>query len=526
MYKIRQYLEKQPLIIAVAVSILAVLVFSLWARHVRADIQQPTDSAYDISNRNSSGQAVYIQYLGTGFSGDVAGLEVEVGLDNLSDSGTNVVSLNMIQCDSAPASISWDVTGGYPAGCGQVWDGQSFSIGATYKTLITMNTYGAVASTTLTFNPAKHYAFYLRGAQGSIPLRIYGSATQNYAYVADAHTQDGAFFSGTTLANPYFKLVGVPVNPPCGSECEPPDTTTHIVSFDPQDGATTTSPVTFNFHAYINPADLGNVIGIRLGFHNINQNTLFSDHFEGIGTLDDPYDIILVNQQATTSGDFIFSTSTVALADGNYRIEATIQRSVFGVVDSSFAHLGVIQQQSHQFIVGQETFIGHISQSSFTEANAIFGSSTATSTSALASSCNPISGFNVTNCLAFLFIPDSKQVKDTMTSFQNGVLTRFPIGYVTRFVSIVSNPATSTLPTFTVNLQLGATASTSLTFDMQDTITGAGSLLDSITDPFHGKTLREVVEPFVLLFVALLVILNIVADITGSHKGGNKHKDS
>lgn len=295
----------------------------------------------------------------------------------------------------------------------------------------------------------------------------------------------------------------------------PPDTTTRIIDFDPQDNSTTTSPVNFNLHAYINPDDLTTIKGVRLTLHNIDQNVIL------LGSLSNS-DIYLFEGNATTSGDFYFSTST-PIGDGNYRLEACIERSYFfGWIINIFSPIN--DCQSHQFVVGEETFIGHISQSIWTETQSLFASSTATSTTALAGSCNPLSGsFSVTNCGAFLFVPDGKGLSDTMKSAREGILSRVPWGYLTRLYYLMNNSATSTLPTFTTTIQVGpgddmTPEQTTLSFDVGDMVAGAGALVDSIEDPIHGQTFRDVFYPIVQLVVALGVIITIVSDITGSHR--------
>ncbi len=106
---------------------------------------------------------------------------------------------------------------------------------------------------------------------------------------------------------------------------------------------------------------------------------------------------------------------------------------------------------------------------------------------------------------------------------KDGILVRVPWGYATRFITILANPATSTLPTFTTTIQIGAGSdmtpeTTELTFDIGDMVTGGAALLASIEDPNHGKTAREIFEPIIKLVVALSVIITIVMDLMGSHK--------
>lgn len=293
---------------------------------------------------------------------------------------------------------------------------------------------------------------------------------------------------------------------------------TQICSFTPANNSTTTSPVNFSLHAYINEEDLGSIIGVKITLHNIDQNVLL------LGFLS-PSDIYLFEGNATTSGHFNFATST-PIGDGNYRIEACLERSYFGGwILNPFANIiqGAPDCQSHQFIVGQATFIGNISQSLFSETNDFFTGLTATSSEALASTCNPLSGnFGVRECTAFLFVPDANSLNTTMKNAREGILTRVPWGYFTRAVAIFQASSTSALPTWTNTISVGSgddmtPETVTLTFDMNDMIAGAGTLLDSIEDPHHGQTAKDIFYPIIQMVVALLVVLTIISDITKSH---------
>lgn len=288
---------------------------------------------------------------------------------------------------------------------------------------------------------------------------------------------------------------------------------TRIISFTPEEGTTTQNPVQFALHAYINPDDVGNIFKIRIEFQNVDQNVFLAGFASP-----NQFEIFFGN--ATTTGDWYYATSTL-LGEGNYRVNVNMIScaSAFGVCITGVPFYGVNLDESHQFVVGHETFIGHISQQSFQQVNAIFASTSATSTAALAVSCNPLGGsFSIANCLAYMFVPDGGQLIDTLTSFKNGFLIRVPWGYLTRFVQIVSSPATSTLPsisyTFDSNSPLHGDT---WNIDTNAMIAGGGALLDSVENVDSGRTLKDVFYPLVQLIVALAVVFQIVHDLTGSH---------
>ena len=313
---------------------------------------------------------------------------------------------------------------------------------------------------------------------------------------------------------------GTPYRVFTGSGGTPPDTSTRIISFTPEEGTTTPSavPVLFSIHAYINPADLGNVIGVKLLYHNIDQNVLLGD----LSSFVDPNDFFIFEGQATTSGDFYYSTTTL-LADGNYRVNAQLTRTyVFGLLENPFSPIN--QDLNHQFIVASSTFIGHISQSSFSEINSIFASSTATSTSALAGTCNPLGSFSATSCLAFLFIPDAGQLNDTVSQAKSAIFQRAPWGYFSRFYTILTGSATSSLPTISTHIFEGTDVNSgdglTWTIDPGEMLAGGAGLINTMTSR-SGHTLREALEPILLVVIGMVVIRQIVADLTKSFEHHN-----
>jgi hypothetical protein len=301
-----------------------------------------------------------------------------------------------------------------------------------------------------------------------------------------------------------------------GGGSVPPDTSTHIIDFTPADHATLTGPtINFTMHAYVNPDDIGTYIGVKFTLHNIDQNVLLLSAFS-------PGDIYLLDGfNATTSGDFYFAT-TSPLADGNYRLEAQLERSYLGGwIINPFSPIN--QDISHQFIVGSSTFIGNMSQNGFSELQAIFASTTATSTTAVAQNCNPLGSFDVVKCGAFLFIPGGDYLDTTLKGLKAGVLTRVPWGYLTRTYNIWTASATTSLPSFTASVRTGPGDDltpdvTTITIDPGDMIAGAGTLLDDTRDPIYNKNAKDVFGPLVQLVLAVSVIFTIIADLTGSHR--------
>jgi hypothetical protein len=476
--------------------------------HATVLISQP-DISQEFSNLNNYGQ--YAQGLGTGLTGDMGSITIYVAAH-----GQTVTNATVGITDEGATPCTNSGYNGCSSVAGYTSDTVNITGDGTYQFFFTGSPF--------TFNPTHYYRVsWGSGWNGNIATK--GCNTDCFG--GDGYATSRFFANGPLLqghqVDAYILLYDV-------NGATPPDLSTHIVDFTPEDNATTTNPVHFSLHAYVNPDDIGQFIGVKFTLHNIDQNVLLLSAFS-------PSDIYLLDGfNATTTGDFYFSTTTT-IGEGNYRLEAQLERSYLGGwVINPFSPIN--QDISHQFIVcGSDcagTFIGGLSQNGFSELNSIFGSSTATTT-ASAANCNFTSWntFSLPKCGAYLFVPGGDYLNVTLKGLKDGVLTRVPWGYFTRVVNIFNSTATSSLPTFTAHIQVGPGDSSTppqetLTFDPGDMIAGGGTLLNSISDPINGKSVKDVFEPFVQLSIALSVLFTIIADLTGSHRhhteGGEQKK--
>jgi len=250
---------------------------------------------------------------------------------------------------------------------------------------------------------------------------------------------------------------------------------THIVDMQPETGSTTaTNLVHFELTAFINANDAFRGTGVYIYLHNIDQNVLGS--FSDLS----PSDIVLYDGITQTPGTFTYSTTTY-LGTGNYRLQAKLTGTAGNLLGWSpvtgctlvggFLNL-VCQEGNTQFTVIEGTFIGNISQNSFAQVNSLFASTSATSTQALAESCFPWFGkWDTLQCISYLFVPDAGYLQETMTGFRNNVLTHFPLGYITDFVSILSTTTVGSLTVLDVTLPNGIPGTNAhLTLDLTNAL--------------------------------------------------------
>jgi hypothetical protein len=167
--------------------------------------------------------------------------------------------------------------------------------------------------------------------------------------------------------------------------------------------------------------------------------------------------------------------------------------------------------------------LGKITQDSFTETQALFNSFNATSTNELSKSCNLLNNFDTLYCLAFLFVPSSDQIQNSLNSFKDGVLIHAPWGYANRMFEIWNTASTSSLPSISVSLPTGQNTHEVMTADFGNMLVGGMSNINSISSPINHKSARDVLEPMVKLLIAIAVVLTILMDVMGSHKH-NEHR--
>ncbi len=366
---------------------------------------------------------------------------------------------------------------------------------------------------------------YVGGANSGYSSASVAVSNQNIGPFSGAWATTEITLGGDSSGQPYFILWESDVKPL--SPPEPFDTSTHIIELTPSDhsfatSTGTTTDVVYNFSYYINENDIGQTFSVQVFLKNYDQNTLFG------GFSDSQTEFL--DFTATTSG-IGGLTGFMTLPDGNYMIKGQLKKSLWGL---TLPKVGVIDEMENQFIVGSSTWLGDLVQGG---RNALEGYVNASSTRGLSfkekyESCNPFSGssstlffnikFDPILCIVALVKPDNVLLKDSIGEFKDNVLVRKPWGYLTRVYTIFSDTSTSTLPTFTTTLNLGPStgtrATTTLTFDMGDMITGGGTLLESIRDPYYNKSMEDVFGPLVKLVLALALLFTIISDLTGSHK--------
>jgi len=299
---------------------------------------------------------------------------------------------------------------------------------------------------------------------------------------------------------------------------------THLISFDPSNetvGTTTTISLSW----YIQPEDYENNSKIRWSLNNLRCNSTLV----GIGGLSicSPSYVIT----ATTSGYSGYSTTTVFEYEGKWEYHAYLE-----IPD--FCLLGLCYQGQREseltgsFIVASTTlFDTYIETISSLVSD--LSSTTATSTiESIKNSCNPISGdistlflntnFDLLDCTWLLFLPNDEQITSAINQIKEGFIIRFPIGYLTDFISIVSSSSTVPLTVIDTDLPSGlGLGSSHIRLDLDhvlDFVLYATSTNAFVTASTSAtSTLYAITSSYWDKFIYLLVLLYILMRILGNN---------
>ncbi len=99
-----------------------------------------------------------------------------------------------------------------------------------------------------------------------------------------------------------------------------------------------------------------------------------------------------------------------------------------------------------------------------------------------------------------------------------------PIGYVTRFIDILSSDATSSIPaiSYTFATSSPMSAMGEIRFDIMDNFAQAGALIaEAKSDRAEQKDVWDIMMPFVNIFVYVYMFYMMIHALTGIHRGGD-----
>lgn len=324
---------------------------------------------------------------------------------------------------------------------------------------------------------------------------------------------------GATTTQVYFRydISGGVVSSPDG-------TNTRLISFDPDSETVgTTSPITIQW--YINPIDWEQGSYIRYSLNNLRCNSTLV----GIGGIDicsPSYEI-----EATTTGYSGYSTTTIYQYEGKWDYRVFLQ-----VPDFCFLGLcydgGIEHELTGNYIVASTTLFDTYVETFDTLLEELESTLSTSTQQSIITSCNPISNnvstlflnpsFDLLDCTFLLFLPNSEQITTAIKQIKDGFIVRFPIGYVTDFVSIVSSTTTVPLVVIDTRLPAGFNAGNDrIRLDLNNVLDGVlyatATALWTTSSTSASTTLYDVTFPYWRILVYLSAGLYILRRVLGSH---------
>jgi len=220
-----------------------------------------------------------------------------------------------------------------------------------------------------------------------------------------------------------------------------------------------------------------------------------------------------------SSSFHVLASSTVFGIEGRYTAKWEIRKpntTIWGYVSSLFGLLGdnsiLVTSTTTSFVVGQlNAFDVYVA--STTE---MIASSTSRTKPFNSTACS-LSTFVFSDCIGLIFGWSPYAMNLVFTDFKNTVLTYAPFGYVTRTLAIFAQTATSTPPDLTLSYadpSLSGMASSSVTLGLWTSFEQSQGMLDSVVSKAGTpKTLREIVEPWLLWVIGLAILFIILRDL-------------
>lgn len=304
---------------------------------------------------------------------------------------------------------------------------------------------------------------------------------------------------------------------------------TRIISITPENNFTYATSTNFNFKitGYISNQDFSTSTLISLKYYQTNIS-------KGGLTVMDAWDSAKgytdINFYATSSGLFSYSTTTNLTLEkdiGKYTLLSYIQNPVISTgfwsnLFGSNISYTELDASSTNFIVSTSSLADKIADNLQADIDKY-----AIATSTLAK-CSFIDG-DLGSCLWGLIMPTNNDFKDMFNIilngnndsnsiwFRSGILNKFPLGYITSFISILSNTATTSIPvidaTLPSSLGLGTGQHIYLSLDSLSWIFNATSTYTY--GDLTGKSLYEITRPYWEILVWLSFIFYIVSRILG-----------
>lgn len=309
------------------------------------------------------------------------------------------------------------------------------------------------------------------------------------------------------------------------------NTLTRIISVEPVNGASvaTGTPITIGVTGYVNEADFDDDLFVKQTI-SLDSAPLLGNYWGGTGDLVQTYSNIEQFQyEITASGPFSFSTTTTFDQIGERNLVSSLGKEGFNIFGFNFGGSSLVST-STKFLVAT-TSIGDNIDNSIEDDLATYADYASSTLNTLSDSCNPLgSGFNVTICIYRIIVPDNATLENSINLLYTNVLSRAPLGYVSRFVALASdNTGGGTLPTisydFSTTSPLYQAGLTDIYFDPLGPLASSSNILYTKSDQVVPKTVWEIVGPLVDIFVYITLFFMILSQLVNIDISSSRDED-
>lgn len=281
---------------------------------------------------------------------------------------------------------------------------------------------------------------------------------------------------------------------------------TRIISVDPYDGevVSTSTPTMFGFTGYVASEDFDDDMYVQLNYKN--NASVAGSMAVSLFAIDDSLNPGLEQgeyvYELPSSGFFSFSTTTTLDLIGKYTMTVDI-------VDPGFLGLSffgdTLVSTTTSFTVATSTAFDYLQEDNVSAASAL--------SEANAPNCDTVSLLNVKDYVYCLFVPTETDYALIFNSFYNGLLSKWPIGYVTRFVAVVTTETTLQPPPISYTFGSSSPAVLQgLSYEMQ--LFDHFDEINSIrTDDGENLSIWQVIDKYFTPLVAVAVLFVIFFDL-------------
>jgi len=299
---------------------------------------------------------------------------------------------------------------------------------------------------------------------------------------------------------------------------------TRIISVTPANASTTASstPFTVGTSIYVDDDDFEDGMRVRQKITQTNKPaTVASIVFPVLGIplpsfiqalfTDEGLEYEITHDESSN-----FSTTTSIVTTGLHTLYTYIEKP--RLLSSLFGYSEVVKSKTY-FIVGTTTLSDNILLGIGENLGDLVNSGE--SYVDQLAHCNPLSSFDMGICIRGLFFLSDGAGSELLDGLREDILTKFPLGYVTRLISIIGSTATSSIPTASFEVKGSSAFSGVYYVDIASELQQADDLMDSFTSADGYIVTSEplgfwdIVMPWLTLLGYLGLLSLILRDILG-----------